>query len=235
MPGAPEDALFHCTKYGGLKDRNLSLATKCQSASIVRVKFWKRLKKQAFPAIITFVRKETNLPECGEQQGENAPQAAHCRGVLRTNFYQKGRNTNMKKLALFLALCLLVQAIGLTAFAEEPADIPETVLTEEAVSEEEALVEEEPAKEEIAEEEAAEPEAEPEKDPEEKDFITGDINGSGIIDVTDITELSLALLGDSELSAARQKAADVDGDGAVTLADLARLRQYLSKKTDSLR
>ena len=77
--------------------------------------------------------------------------------------------------------------------------------------------------------------SEPEKDPEEKDFITGDINGSGIIDVTDITELSLALLGDSELSAARQKAADVDGDGAVTLADLARLRQYLSKKTDSLR
>ena len=58
----------------------------------------------------------------------------------------------------------------------------------------------------------------------------GDIDASGNIDVTDLTELSLALLGDRELTDDQQKAADVDADGAVTLADLARLRQYLSKK-----
>ena len=42
----------------------------------------------------------------------------------------------MKKLALFLALCLLIQAVGLTAFADEvPADIPETVQSEEPAPE----------------------------------------------------------------------------------------------------
>ena len=63
---------------------------------------------------------------------------------------------------------------------------------------------------------------------------TGDIDLNGTIDVTDLTELSLALIGDKELSDDQQKAADVDVDGAVTLADLARLQQYLSKKIDKL-
>ena len=64
---------------------------------------------------------------------------------------------------------------------------------------------------------------------------TGDVFSDGSIDVTDLTALSLTLLGDMDLTAEQQKAADVDGDGAVTLADLARLQQYLSKKIDSLR
>ncbi len=64
--------------------------------------------------------------------------------------------------------------------------------------------------------------------------VTGDIDLNGTIDVTDLTELSLALVGDKELTSEQKMAADVDGDGAVTLADLARLRQYLSKKIESL-
>ncbi|MBR6923920.1 MAG: hypothetical protein IKH50_05235, partial [Oscillospiraceae bacterium] len=40
---------------------------------------------------------------------------------------------------------------------------------------------------------------------------------------------------DSELTEEQKSAADIDGDGVVTLADLARLQQYLSKKVDSLR
>ncbi len=59
---------------------------------------------------------------------------------------------------------------------------------------------------------------------------TGDINNDYIVDVTDLTMLSLALVGDNELTAEQMTTADVDGDGAVTLADLAKLRQYLSKK-----
>ena len=62
----------------------------------------------------------------------------------------------------------------------------------------------------------------------------GDLNSDQTIDVTDLTELSLALLGDKELTEDQQKAADIDGDGSVTLADLARLQQYLSKKIDKL-
>ncbi|MCI6580479.1 MAG: dockerin type I repeat-containing protein [Oscillospiraceae bacterium] len=59
--------------------------------------------------------------------------------------------------------------------------------------------------------------------------ITGDINNDLNIDVTDLSELSLALIGDKKLSEAQQKAADVDKDGKVTLSDLARMRQHLSK------
>ena len=62
----------------------------------------------------------------------------------------------------------------------------------------------------------------------------GDLDFSGMIDVTDLTEVSLALLGDRNLTDDQLKAADVDGDGTLSLADLAKLRQYLSKKIDSL-
>ncbi len=62
---------------------------------------------------------------------------------------------------------------------------------------------------------------------------TGDINFDGKVDVTDLTELSLALLGDTELTSAQQQSADVDGSGDVKLADLATLKQYLSKQIDS--
>lgn len=57
----------------------------------------------------------------------------------------------------------------------------------------------------------------------------GDINSDGKIDVTDLSELSLALADGKEFTEEQQNAADVDGDGRVTLSDLARMRQYLSK------
>ena len=63
---------------------------------------------------------------------------------------------------------------------------------------------------------------------------TGDINSDLKIDVTDLSELSLALIGDRKLSEIQQKLADVDKDGKVTLSDLARMRQYLSKVITSL-
>ena len=62
----------------------------------------------------------------------------------------------------------------------------------------------------------------------------GDITADGIVDVTDLTELSLALIGDRELSDEQMKAADVDDTGEVNLADLAKIRQFLSKKIPSL-
>ena len=65
-------------------------------------------------------------------------------------------------------------------------------------------------------------------------LASGDINSDGKVDITDITELSLALLGDTELTSAQQLLADVDADGDVKLTDLATLKQYISKQIDSL-
>ena len=55
-----------------------------------------------------------------------------------------------------------------------------------------------------------------------------DINSDGKRDVTDLSMLSLYLIGDLTLTDTQLKASDVDGDGAVTLADLARFKQFLS-------
>lgn len=66
------------------------------------------------------------------------------------------------------------------------------------------------------------------------DIITGDISNDGKIDVSDLSILSLALLGDIKLTSAQLKAADVDGNGNIKLADLATLKQYISKQIDSL-
>lgn len=69
---------------------------------------------------------------------------------------------------------------------------------------------------------------------EEDEIKPGDIYSDGRIDLSDLTILSLFLIGDTDLEDSQKKAADVDGDGEITLADLAMLRQYLSKKIDSL-
>ena len=64
---------------------------------------------------------------------------------------------------------------------------------------------------------------------EDPGYIAGDLNFDSKIDVTDLSELSIALADGKEFTNEQQNAADVDGDGRVTLSDLARMRQYLSK------
>ena len=59
-----------------------------------------------------------------------------------------------------------------------------------------------------------------EEKPADPAYVSGDIDGSGTIDVTDLTEVSLALLGDRDLTDEQQKAADVDGDGFSALLTL---------------
>ncbi|MBQ5990755.1 MAG: leucine-rich repeat protein [Oscillospiraceae bacterium] len=66
------------------------------------------------------------------------------------------------------------------------------------------------------------------------DCMKGDATGDGIVDISDITMLSLYLLGDNSLDENQQKAADIDDNDKVDLADLARLMQYISKKIESL-
>lgn len=60
------------------------------------------------------------------------------------------------------------------------------------------------------------------------DVVYGDIDDSGIIDVTDLSMLSLYLIGDMSLDERQLKAADVTAIGKPDITSLARLRQYLS-------
>ena len=64
--------------------------------------------------------------------------------------------------------------------------------------------------------------------------ITGDVSGDGKVDVTDLTMISLALLGDTNLTEAQSQVADINHNGKVDLSDLATMRQFLSKKIDTL-
>lgn len=67
------------------------------------------------------------------------------------------------------------------------------------------------------------------------EYLDGDLDFNKILDVSDLTMLSLDIIGDCRLSALQNDAADIDGDGNVTIADLARFRQFLSKKISSFR
>ena len=65
-------------------------------------------------------------------------------------------------------------------------------------------------------------------------FIYGDFNNDGKVDITDLSALSIYLVDKKQLSNAQSKSADVTGDGVVDLSDLAHLRSFLSKKVDWL-
>ncbi|MBE6853980.1 MAG: beta-mannosidase, partial [Ruminococcus sp.] len=62
--------------------------------------------------------------------------------------------------------------------------------------------------------------------PGAEDVTYGDIDENGSIDITDLSMLSLFLIGDIDLSDNSEKAADVTGNNSVDLSDLARLKQF---------
>ena len=63
----------------------------------------------------------------------------------------------------------------------------------------------------------------------------GDINADNTVDLTDLSELALAVIGDIELTDSQKSAADINGDGEVNVSDLARLKQFISNSITSLR
>ena len=65
-----------------------------------------------------------------------------------------------------------------------------------------------------------------------EDYESGDIDGTGVTDLTDLSYLSLYLLGEREFTADQMLAADVTGDGEVDIRDLATLKQYICKDPD---
>lgn len=60
-------------------------------------------------------------------------------------------------------------------------------------------------------------------------IIYGDLNDDKNVDLTDLTTLSLALLKDVTLTEKQKLCADVQYDGEINLADLAKFKQYISK------
>jgi len=62
-------------------------------------------------------------------------------------------------------------------------------------------------------------------EPESKNVTVGDINTDGMIDLSDLTSLSLVLLGDAKN--ADGKISDVNADGELNIADLAHFKQYI--------
>lgn len=64
-------------------------------------------------------------------------------------------------------------------------------------------------------------------------FVTknecGDTNGDSEIDLTDLTNISLYLLGDIDFTDAQKSSADVNADDKLDLCDLAVMKQYISK------
>ena len=60
-------------------------------------------------------------------------------------------------------------------------------------------------------------------------IMYGDITGDKMVDITDLTYLSLYLLDSQDFDDEQVKKADVTGDGNVDLADLAHLKQYIMK------
>ena len=62
------------------------------------------------------------------------------------------------------------------------------------------------------------------------DYIPGDINGDGIVNMKDVTRL-VNYLNDNETYEVFKKALDVNGDGVVSIKDVTRLVEYLNDGT----
>lgn len=59
-------------------------------------------------------------------------------------------------------------------------------------------------------------------------LLVGDLNSDGVADLTDLTLLSVNLM-DKTLNMENNPQADIDGNGKIDIADLARFKQYISK------
>lgn len=60
----------------------------------------------------------------------------------------------------------------------------------------------------------------------------GDLNNDGTADLTDLTLLSLFLMGSADLTNSEIEAADIDGNGEADIADLAYFKQFVCKDSN---
>lgn len=64
--------------------------------------------------------------------------------------------------------------------------------------------------------------------------VKGDINADGVADTTDLTLMSLAMIGDEKLDDTQLTSCDLTGDGKFLMGDIAHMKQFLSKMIDEL-
>ncbi|MDO5558140.1 MAG: glycoside hydrolase family 9 protein [Oscillospiraceae bacterium] len=67
-----------------------------------------------------------------------------------------------------------------------------------------------------------------------EEYIYGDIDLNGVVEMTDLTALSQYLMGDIKIEGKALKQADTNGDGNVDIADLSTLKQYILKEPVTL-
>lgn len=68
-----------------------------------------------------------------------------------------------------------------------------------------------------------------EEDTKANEFTYGDINGDLAADLTDLSLLSIYLMGGKEFTDIQKKAADVDGNDEIDIRDLAHFKRYICK------
>lgn len=73
------------------------------------------------------------------------------------------------------------------------------------------------------------------EDDQTANIVLGDVNNDGIVDMMDLTSVSLYCLGDKTLSDAEFSAADVTTDGEINLSDLATIKQFVMNVISSFR
>lgn len=93
-------------------------------------------------------------------------------------------------------------------------------------AEEEPVEVEEP----VDEEPTADEDTTPDETTTEEEYATGDLDGNGSINVTDISLLAAYIKGKKELSAAALKAADTNGDGSANVTDLSKIAAHVKGK-----
>lgn len=69
---------------------------------------------------------------------------------------------------------------------------------------------------------------------ESHELLYGDINRDLCIDMSDLSLLSLYLIGDNEFNDIQKIAANINDDGQINLSDLAKLKRYISRNDDTI-